>query len=64
MGIDDKVENAAERAAGHGKEAAGAATGNESLRAKGRGQKTKADIKDAGEQVKDAGRKVGKAAKR
>ena len=64
MGIDDKVENAAERAAGHGKEAVGAATGDESLREEGRGEKAEADVKDAGEKVKDAGRKIGKAVKR
>jgi uncharacterized protein YjbJ (UPF0337 family) len=64
MGADDKVENAADRLAGRGKEAAGAATGNEDLRDEGRGQQTEADVKDAGEKVKDAADKVGDAFKR
>ena len=58
MGLDDKVENAAERVAGRGKEAVGAATDDEQLREEGRGQQTEADVKDAGEKVKDAGEKV------
>ena len=32
MGLDDKIENAAEKLGGKGKEAAGAASGDESLR--------------------------------
>jgi len=64
MGLDDKVENAAERATGRGKEAVGAATDNEELRDEGRGQQTEADVKDAGEQVKDAADKAGGAFKR
>jgi hypothetical protein len=32
MGLGDKIENAAEKAGGKGKEAAGSATGDESLR--------------------------------
>lgn len=35
MGVGDKIENAAEKAGGKGKEAAGAATGDESLRTEG-----------------------------
>ena len=34
------------------------------LRAEGRGQQTEADVKDAGEKVKDAAGKVGDAFKR
>jgi len=64
MGADDKMENAADRLAGRGKEAVGAATDNESLRDEGRGQQTEADVKDAGEKVKDAAGKVGDAFKR
>ncbi len=64
MGLDDKVENAAERAAGRGKEAVGAATDDDELRDEGRGQQTEADVKDAGEKVKDAADKVGDAFKR
>ena len=64
MGLDDKVENAAERVAGRGKEAVGAATDDEQLREEGRGQQTEADVKDAGEKVKDAADKAGDAFKR
>ena len=54
MSAEDKMENAADRVAGRGKEAVGAATDNEELRDEGRGQQTEADVKDAGEKVKDA----------
>jgi len=54
MGIDDKLDNAGERIAGRGKEAVGAATDNERLRNEGRGQQTEADVKQAGERIKDA----------
>ncbi|HEV7655005.1 MAG TPA: CsbD family protein [Mycobacteriales bacterium] len=64
MGLDDKIGNAADRAAGRGKEAVGAATDDEEMRNEGRGQQTEADVKDAGEKVKDAGDKVKDAFKR
>jgi uncharacterized protein YjbJ (UPF0337 family) len=64
MGLEDKMGNAADRVAGRGKEAVGAATDDEELRDEGRGQQTEADVKDAGEQVKDAADKVGDAFKR
>jgi len=54
MGLDDKLDNAADRLSGRGKEAVGAATDDESLRAEGKGQQSEADIKDAGEKAKDA----------
>jgi uncharacterized protein YjbJ (UPF0337 family) len=54
MGLDDKIENAAEKLGGKGKEAAGEATGDESLKAEGRGDQAKSDLKQAGEKVKDA----------
>jgi uncharacterized protein YjbJ (UPF0337 family) len=54
MGIDDKLKNAAEDAAGKAKEAAGKVTGNESLEAEGQADQTKASLKKAGENVKDA----------
>lgn len=57
MGLDDKIDNAAEKLGGKGKEAAGEATGDESLRAEGKGDQTKADLKQAGEKVKDAFKK-------
>ncbi len=54
MGLDDKVDNAADRLTGRGKETVGAATDNEDLKAEGRGQQAEADVKDAGEKAKDA----------
>ena len=42
MGLGDKIENAAEKAGGKGKEAAGSATGDESLKAQGQTTRPKA----------------------
>jgi len=57
MGLDDKIEHAAEKAAGTGKEAAGKATGDEKLEAEGKADKAKASLKQAGDHVKDAFKK-------
>ncbi|GAA1789930.1 CsbD family protein [Pseudarthrobacter sulfonivorans] len=57
MGLDDKIENAAEKLGGKGKEAAGKATGDESLQAEGKTDQAKSDLKQAGEKVKDAFKK-------
>jgi uncharacterized protein YjbJ (UPF0337 family) len=57
VGLDDKIGNAAEKLGGKGKEAAGDATGDESLRAEGQGDQAKGDLKQAGEKVKDAFKK-------
>jgi uncharacterized protein YjbJ (UPF0337 family) len=54
MGLDDKIQNAAEKAGGKAKEAAGAATDNENLEAEGHADQSKADLKNAGEKAKDA----------
>lgn len=54
MGLDDKVSNAAEDAAGKVKEGAGKATGDEKLEAEGNADQVKADLKNAAEKVKDA----------
>lgn len=54
MGIADKAKNAVENATGKGKEATGRATDDEKLEADGRNDQSKADLKDAGENVKDA----------
>jgi uncharacterized protein YjbJ (UPF0337 family) len=54
MGLDDKISNAAEKVSGKAKEATGRATDDERLEAEGRGDQSKADLKDAGEKVKDA----------
>jgi uncharacterized protein YjbJ (UPF0337 family) len=57
MGLDDKIENAAEKMGGKGKEAAGKATGDERLEAEGKTDQAKSDLKQAGEKVKDAFKK-------
>ncbi|MFC3689825.1 CsbD family protein [Aquipuribacter hungaricus] len=54
MGLADKAKNAAEDLAGKAKEAAGRATGDERLEAEGEAQQTEADVRQAGEKVKDA----------
>ena len=54
MGLDDKIDNAAEKLGGKSKEAAGHATGDDSLKAEGKTDQSKADLKQAGEKVKDA----------
>ena len=57
MATSDKTKNSAEQAKGKLKEAAGAITGNDKLRAEGKADQTKANLKQAGEKVKDAFRK-------
>ncbi len=54
MGSDDKIANAADDATGKVKEAAGKATDNDDLERDGKTDQAKADIKNAGEKVKDA----------
>jgi uncharacterized protein YjbJ (UPF0337 family) len=54
MGIDDKIENTAQDAAGKVKEGAGKASGDERLEAEGKGDQAGANIKQAGEKIKDA----------
>ena len=54
MGLDDKIENAADDLKGKAKEATGKATDDESLEAEGRGDQAVSDLKQAGEKVKDA----------
>ena len=54
MGFDDKVENKLEDLKGKGKEAAGAATDDNELRAEGKADQSEASLKDAGEKAKDA----------
>jgi uncharacterized protein YjbJ (UPF0337 family) len=57
----DKAKNAAERVSGNVKEKVGDLTDNESLEAEGRREQGQADLKDAGENVKDAAKKVADA---
>lgn len=54
MGLDDKIEHNAEDAKGKLKETAGKATGSDKLEAEGKVDQTKADVKKAGDDVKDA----------
>lgn len=54
MGIGDKIKNVAEDAKGKAKEVTGKVTGDEKLEAEGKVDQSKADLKQAGEKVKDA----------
>ena len=54
MGIGDKIENMKDDVTGKAKEGAGKATDNERLEAEGRADQSEADLKQAGEKVKDA----------
>ena len=49
----DKLKNAAESKKGEAKERLGGATGDEDMQAEGAADKSKADLKQAGEKVKD-----------
>ncbi|HZG94013.1 MAG TPA: CsbD family protein [Mycobacteriales bacterium] len=54
MGLDDKMKNAAQDAKGEVKEHVGGATGDESMQAEGKNDQAGANLKKAGENVKDA----------
>jgi len=54
MGLGDKAKNTSEGLAGKAKEATGKVTGNEELEAEGKAQQATSDLKQAGENVKDA----------
>lgn len=54
MSGTDKAKNAIEDAQGKAKEALGRATGDEDTEAEGKADQAKADLKNAGEKVKDA----------
>lgn len=53
MGLGDKISNKAEELKGKAKETAGDATGNEKMQAEGMFDQAKANLKQAGEKVKD-----------
>ena len=57
MGIADKARNAAQDIAGKAKEVAGEATNDDKLKAEGMKDQSAADLKQAGENVKDAFKK-------
>ena len=54
MGADDKTRNKVEEIQGEAKERIGEATGDTELQAQGERDQTKANLKQAGEKVKDA----------
>ncbi|SCG62441.1 CsbD family protein [Micromonospora halophytica] len=54
MGYDEKIGNATENTAGKVKEGVGRATDNERLEADGRNDQANANLKQAGEKIKDA----------
>ena len=57
MAEDDKVANKGEGMLGKAKEKLGDATGDKDLQASGKKDQSKADLKQAGEKVKDAFKK-------
>ena len=54
MGADDKTQNKVEEITGDAKERIGGATGDDELRREGKKDQTEANLKQAGEKVKDA----------
>ena len=54
MTTTDKAKNTGQQAKGKLKEAAGKLSGNDKLRAEGKADQTKGNLKQAGEKVKDA----------
>ena len=54
MSFLDKAKDKAQQLAGVAKQKAGKATGNEQLQAEGKADQTGANLKQAGENVKDA----------
>jgi uncharacterized protein YjbJ (UPF0337 family) len=53
MSLADKAENKAEELKGKGKEAAGRATDDDELKAEGKTDQAKGNLKQAGEKIKD-----------
>jgi len=53
MGLDDKIENESEKLGGKAKEAVGKATDDGSMETEGKIDQSKADVKQAGENLKD-----------
>ena len=54
MGMDDKLKNSTEGTVGKAKEKLGDASNDDEMKAEGKKDQTKADLKQAGEKVKDA----------
>ena len=57
MAITDKAKNTAQQAKGKLKETVGKASGNNKLRAEGKADQMKGNVKQAGEKLKDAFKK-------
>ena len=57
MGLEDKIKNKIQDVTGKGKEAAGDATNDTSLKNEGKADQSKSSLKDAGENIKDAFKK-------
>jgi uncharacterized protein YjbJ (UPF0337 family) len=53
MGLDDKIANAGQDAQGKVKEAAGKATDDDRLEGEGKADQAGANLKQAGEKIKD-----------
>ena len=54
MGMDDKIKNKSEELQGKMKEKTGDATDDDSMKAEGKTDQSKANLKQAGEKAKDA----------
>ncbi|NEE00717.1 CsbD family protein [Phytoactinopolyspora halotolerans] len=54
MGVEDKFRNAVEDLEGKAKEALGKLTGDDEQEAEGQADQAKSDLKQAGENIKDA----------
>ena len=54
MGLDDKMKNKTEEVQGQAKEKLGSATDDKDMQAEGQTDQSKANLKQAGEKVKDA----------
>jgi len=54
MGADDKTQNKVEEITGDAKERIGGAAGDDEMRREGERDQSKANLKQAGEKVKDA----------
>ena len=54
MSATDKIKNAVDDVAGKAKEAVGSVTGDKSTENEGKRDQAKSDLKNAGENVKDA----------
>lgn len=58
MSTGDKIRNRTQDLKGKAKEAVGNLTGDEEMAAEGKADQSKADAKQAGENLKDAARRV------